>query len=127
MSLLWKSQQLGYEDVPQELRHIVRENKEFWMVAWLQFIVLISTHFVGAAIAVFVAQWVFTSVNHITVGVVAAVAYGVGVIALTLQNISRQIRRMEIHALTLHDEILYSQDKLEEVERGVGKSRSHIF
>lgn len=126
MSKPWKSQQIGYEDVPLAIHQIVREDKEFGMVGWVLVLVYVPVHFVGAAITVFIAQWIFASVNPITVGMLATVAYGVSVVSLALENISRKMRRIEIHALTLHDEILYSQDKLEEVERELVKNRNHF-
>ncbi len=72
----WKSQQNGYEDVSLEVQDIVRREKEFGMVGWIVVLVLIPLHFVGAAITVFVAQWLFASASQVTVATLAAVAYG---------------------------------------------------
>ena len=102
----WKSQELGYEEVPLELHDIVRRDKELGMVGWALVLVLIPLHFVGAAIAVFVAQWVFTSNEQMTVALLAVATYAVCVLSLGLEKLYRKMCRMEMHALVLHDEIL---------------------
>lgn len=107
----WKSQQIGYEDVPLEIQDIVRHEKEFGMVGWIVVLVLIPLHFVGAAITVFVAQWMFTSASQMTVAILAAVAYGVGVLSLGIEKLYRKMRSMEMQSLILHDEILQVKEQ----------------
>jgi hypothetical protein len=116
MSMRWKSQQIGYEDVPLHVHDIVRHDKEFGMVGWILVLVLIPLHFVGAAIAVFVAQWVFTSLDQMTVALLAAVTYGVCVLSLGMEKLYRKMCRMEMHALVLHDEILQIKDHQERLK-----------
>ncbi len=106
MNMRWKSQQNGYEDVSLEVQDIVRREKEFGMVGWIVVLVLIPLHFVGAAITVFVAQWLFASASQVTVATLAAVAYGVSVLSLGIEKLYRKMRRMEMQSITLHDEIL---------------------
>ncbi len=120
MNTPWKSQQIGYEDVPLAIQEIVRSEKESRLAGWVVAVALILTNLIGLSIVVVVAQWLMPSVNPLVTVVVATGAYVVGVIGMGIEKLARRQSRMEIHALTLHDEVLCSKDKLEQIERELG-------
>ena len=119
----WKSQQIGYEDVPLAVDEIVRSEKESRLVGLVVMAVLALANLVGISVMVVVAQWLMPSVNPLVTAVVATGAYVVGVIGMGIEKLDRRQSRMEIHALTLHDEVLYNQEKLDEIERRLGFRR----
>jgi len=119
MNANWKSQQIGYDDVPLAIREIVRCEQEFRFAGWVVAAGLILANLIGLSVMVVVAQWLMPSVNPVITVIVTAAAYVVGVIAMGIEKLSRRLSRMEIHALTLHDEILCSQNKLSEIESGL--------
>jgi predicted tellurium resistance membrane protein TerC len=123
MSTPWKSQQIGYEDVPLAVDEIVRSEKESRLVGWVVMTVLTLANLVGISVMVVVAQWLMPSVNPLVTAVVATGAYVVGVIGMGIEKLDRRQTRMEVHALTLHDEVLYNQEKLDEIERRFGFKR----
>jgi undecaprenyl pyrophosphate phosphatase UppP len=123
MNTPWKSQQKGYEDVPLAMDEIVRSEKESRLAGWVVAVALILANLIGLSVMVVVAQWLMPSVNPLVTAVVATGAYVVGVIGMGIEKLDRRQARMEIHALTLHDEALYNQEKLDEIERRLGFRR----
>jgi CHASE2 domain-containing sensor protein len=121
MNTHWKSQQIGYEDVPLAIQKIVRSEKESRLAGWVVAVALILTNLIGLSVVVVVAQWLMPSVNPLVTVVVATGAYVVGVIGMGIEKLARRQSRMEIHALTLHDEVLCNKDKLDQIERELGQ------
>jgi hypothetical protein len=120
MNTPWKSQQIGYEDVPLAIHEIVRSEKESRLAGWAVAAALILGNLIGLSVVVVVAQWLMPSVNPLVTAVVATGAYVVGVIGMGIEKLARRQSRMEIHALTLHDEVLCNKDKLDQIERELG-------
>jgi CHASE2 domain-containing sensor protein len=120
MNTPWKSQQIGYEDVPLAINEIVRSEKESRLTRWVVAVTLILANLIGLSVVVVVAQWLMPSVNHLVTVVVATGAYVVSVIGMGIEKLARRQSRMEIHVLTLHDEVLCNKDKLDQIERELG-------
>lgn len=120
MNTPWKSQQIGYEDVPLAIHEIVRGEKEFRLAGWVVAVALILANLIGLSVVVAVAQWLMPSVNPVVTAVVASAAYVVGVVGMGIEKLARRLNRMEIHVLRLHDEILCNRDKLDQIERELG-------
>lgn len=120
MSTFWKSQQIGYEDVPLAIHQIDRSEKEFLLAGWVLAAALILVNLIGLSFMVVAAQWLVPSVSPVVTAVVATGAYVVSVLGVGIERLARRQSRMEIHALTLHDEVLCSKDKLEQIERELG-------
>lgn len=127
MNTPWKSQQIGYEDVPLAINEIARNEKEFRLAGVVVTAVLILVNLIGLSVMVVVAQWLVPTVNPVVTVVVTTAAYVVGVIGMEIEKLARRLSRMEIHALRLHDEILCSKEKIEDVDRVLGRNRNQIF
>ena len=127
MNTPWKSQQIGYEDVPLAMNEIVRSEKESRLAGWVVAVALTLANLIGLSVVVAVAQWLMPSVNPVMTAVVVSAAYVVGVIGMGIEKLARKLSRMEIHALRLHDEILCSKEKIEDVDRVLGRNRNQIF
>jgi len=127
MNTPWKSQQIGYEDVPLAMNEIVRSEKESRLAGLVVAIALTLANLIGISVVVAVAQWLMPSVNPVVTAVVATAAYVVGVIGMGIEKLARRLSRMEIHVLRLHDEILCSKEKIEDVKRVLEKNRKPIF
>ena len=112
----WKSQQIGYEDVPLAVDEIVRSEKESRLVGLVVMAVLALANLVGISVMVVVAQWLMPSVNPLVTAVVATGVNVVGIIGIGIEKLCRRIGRMELHALTLHDEILLIKDQQESLK-----------
>ncbi len=108
-----KTQVHDHDDVIQELNDILRREKEFGMVGWMIVLALIPLHFVGVAIAVSAAQWIFSSSDQFTISILAAASYGVAMLSYVAEKLYRKMSRVEMHALTLHSEILRVKEKQE--------------
>jgi hypothetical protein len=126
MNTPWKSQQIGYEDVPLAMNEIVRSEKESRLAGCVVAAALILANLIGLSVIVVIAQWLMPTVNPLVTAVVATGAYVVGVIGMGIEKLDRRQSRMEIHALTLHDEVLYNQEKLDEIERRLGVEESKL-
>lgn len=116
MSLLWKSQQIGYEDVPLAMDEIARSEKEYRRAGWVVGVALILANLIGLSAMVVVAQWFMPTVNPVVTVVVASAAYIVGVIGMEMEKLSRKLSRIEMHTLRLHDEILLIKDQQESLK-----------
>ena len=127
MSVLWKSQQIGYEDVPLAMDEIARSEKESRLAGRVVGAVLILANLIGLSVMVVVAQWCMPTVNPVVTVVVASAAYIVGVIGIGIEKLFRKLRRMEMHALRLHDELLCVKEKIEDLERMPERKRCTVF
>ncbi len=116
MNTPWKSQQIGYEDVPLAMDEVARDEKEYRLAGWVVGLVLILVNLIGLSVMVVVAQWFMPTVNPVATVVVACSAYIVGVIGMEMEKLSRRLSRMEMHALRLHDEILLIKDQQESLK-----------
>jgi undecaprenyl pyrophosphate phosphatase UppP len=108
-----KIQVHDHDDVTQEYNDIIRREKEFGIAGWVIALALIPLHFVGVAIAVYAAKWMFASSDQMTISILGAVAYGVAMLSCAAEKLYRKIRRIEMHALTLHSEILKVKENQE--------------
>ena len=127
MTTPWKSQQLGYEDVPLAIHEIVRSEKEFRFAGWVVAAALILINLLGLSATVLIAQWLMPTVNPVVVSIVTTGAYVVGVLGVEIERLCRKISRMEMRALRLHDELLCVNEKIEDVDRMHERKRSPAF
>jgi len=98
-------------DVRLEFQEILKEKKKFNEIGWfLWTLVLVLNGFLLCAF-VFGMRWLFGGSNHIEVTVIACATYVISGVLMYLIRLEQRINRMEMHALTLHNEIMYLQEK----------------
>ncbi len=61
---------------------------------------------------VYVAMLMFSGANPAVLATVICTAYAMAIILVNAASIRARVERMELHALTVHEEILKLQDKL---------------
>lgn len=96
MSTPWKSEQMGYEDVPLAVDEIVRSEKEWRLTGWIIAAALALANLIGLSVTVIAAQWLLPTVNPVITSMVTAAAYVVCVIGIGIEKLCRRINRMEV-------------------------------
>lgn len=110
-----------HEDVQVELYEIVKDKKSFYRLApWIWMAGFLITVVLLFGLVKFSTLF-FDDRNVLVVAAVACIAFVGATIGVRMQYILQRIERIEIHALTVHNEVLRSHEKLNDAILRSGK------
>ena len=99
-----------HSDVDLENHEIRKEKKNFNAIGWFLWLLLVAINGLVLCAFVYGARWLFGDANHIEVTVIACATYVISGVLMYLIRLEQRINRMEMHALTIHNEIMYLQE-----------------
>jgi len=99
-----------HSDVDLEYRDIRREKKNLNQIGWFLWILLLVINGFVLCAFVYGVRWLFGDANRIEVTVIACATYVISGVLMYLIRLEQRINRMEMHALTVHNEIMYLQE-----------------
>ncbi len=106
-----------HDDVQLELHEIAKIRKEFRRASLLVWPLVLLGNAALLSLVLLIVRWVFDETNLTVVTGITCAAYVCTAIGMAVGKQQRVIDRMEMHALTLHNEILITKAKVEEFSR----------
>lgn len=95
-----------HEDVQLEMRDLFRDRRDFGRV----YLVVWAASFVATGLAVaalvYLARWIFSDSDPLIVAAVTCTAFLSASIGIGIYKVGRRVDRLELHALTVHNEVL---------------------
>ena len=113
--------QNDHEDVVLEQNEIFRERRTIESFFWLSVLIgfAINLLIIGGIVLGSVAF--FSQENYMMTASVVSAAYVCGIVYAMAAKIQARVNRIEIHALTVHYEVLNVKDKLNDIAEKIGK------
>jgi membrane associated rhomboid family serine protease len=101
-----------HEDVSLELRKIINDRKIQQKSSYIYIAISFPINAIILSIIIYFLVNIFDNVSSTTIVVISSVSYAVAVIGSAISILYSRIARMEMHALTLHNEILKNRDRI---------------
>lgn len=95
-----------HEDVQLETKEIRAERKASRSLFWPAVVLAFVFHAAVLAALTYGASRLFHSASETLLAVLVCTAYGLSFLATTLQITKGRVERVELHALTVHEELL---------------------
>ncbi len=106
-----------HEDVQQELYEIIKHRKTFGRVILFVWPIVFFLNALFLSAILWIVLWLFDGINFLAAVSVVCTSYISTALLSATGRVYQRIERMEIHALTIHNEVLKIKELLEEARR----------
>ena len=113
--------QNDHEDVVLEQNEIFRERRTLESFFWLSVLIGFAINLLVIGGIVLGSVAFFSQENYTMIASVVSAAYVCGIVYAMAAKIQARVNRIEIHALTVHYEVLNVKDKLNDITEKIGK------
>ena len=113
--------QNDHEDVVLEQNEIFRERRTIESFFWLSVLIGFAINLLVIGGIVLGSVAFFSRENYTMIASVVSAAYVCGIVYAMAAKIQARVNRIEIHALTVHYEVLNVKDKLNDIAEKFGK------
>ena len=113
--------QNDHEDVVLEQNEIFRERRTLESFFWLSVLIGFAINLLVIGGIVLGSVAFFSHENYTMIASVVSAAYVCGIVYAMATKIQARVNRIEIHALTVHYEVLNVKDKLNDITEKIGK------
>lgn len=108
-----------HEEISFEMRDLARHRSTHNKMSRLHMIISFILS-VGIMLALtYVGRFLFSDYSELLVITIICIAYGIAVSAAAFYILHERVSRMELHALTIHNEILKIRDQLGDIHHCV--------
>lgn len=106
-----------HEDVQQELYEIIKHKKKFERVFLFVWLIIFFVNALFLSAILWIVLWLFDSINFLATVSVVCTSYISSALILAILRAYQRIERMEMHALTIQNEVLKIKELIEEGRR----------
>jgi hypothetical protein len=106
-----------HDDVQMELHEILKDRRACQQVAWVLWPLYLLGNALLLTMILYIVRWIFDGSNLVIVAGITCTAYACAVIGLAVGQLTRRVSRMEMHALTVHNEVLNAKELIEDDRR----------
>lgn len=106
---------LDHPEVQQELLEIVRDRKQFRSMFWLSWVVALVVNAALLSALVAVVHWLLGGAVQLAAVAITCTAYVCAILGVAMVKLHTRVSRMEMHALTVHNEILATKELAKEM------------
>jgi hypothetical protein len=103
------------DDVSLEMRDIIKDKNLHGKLSYLYMFIVYAISVVILLILIFLMRILLPNSTDIVIVVIACSSYVVAVLGSVIYILQQRIIRMELHALTLHNEILKNRERIFDV------------
>ncbi len=105
----------NHADVQQEMYEIMRERKDFAKVFWFTLLISIFLHAAFLTLCIYLFQQFFQVSDYVAVISITCTTYICSLIGMGISRLQSRVDRMEMHLLTIHNEILKTQESIDSI------------